>query len=214
MCWSIFEKKTKTASCSRTFHVLIQFSVGANCTLWFMALFCIASFPVWAPLLFSPFHFQPANKTRQYNHPPSWPQKLTACLLNTSKTPRSKSVFLFFPSSSPAPLSSASAQPSSLSPPACAAVALSESSEFPVHCSVSAWKHHRCRHLVSYKKKKGRKKKKSRECDGMKTSVMANKTLSLSHNISVTDYQTGDAQTQTHTNKYRTDKQKPERSCG
>lgn len=47
----------------------------------------------------------------------------------------------------------------SFSPPAWAAVALSESSEFPVHCSVSAWKHRRCQRLVSYKKNKKKQEK-------------------------------------------------------
>lgn len=66
------------------------------------------------------------------------------------------------PSSSVSPplsslLSSLLPSTSSLSPPACSAVALSESSEFPVHCSVSAWKRHRCRRLVHYKKQREKK---------------------------------------------------------
>lgn len=42
-----------------------------------------------------------------------------------------------------------------------------------------------------------KKQKKTRESDGMKMSVMANKTLSHSYNISVTDYQTGDSKAHT-----------------
>lgn len=107
-------------------------------------------------------------------------------------------------------LHSAAAKPSSLSPPAWAAVALSESSEFPIHCSVSTWKRHRCWHLVHYKKKR-----EEEAYDGMKTSVMANKTLSVSQNISVTDYQSGGTQTQTptRTSKYCTGEQELKRSC-
>lgn len=114
------------------------------------------------------------------------------------------------PSSSASPLLHwAAAKPSSLSPPAWAAVALSESSEFPVHCSVSTWKRHRCWLSVHYKKRE------EETYDGMKTSVMANKTLSLSHNISVTDYQSGGTQTQTptRTSKHCTGEQELKRSC-
>lgn len=103
---------------------------------------------------------------------------------------RRRSSFLSFFLTAPFPLLSSCAacvNSSSFSPPAWAAVALSESSEFPVHCSVSGWKHHRCQHLVSFIEKK------NKESDGIKMSVMANRTLSHSCNISVTDYQTGDS---------------------
>lgn len=143
---------------------------------------------VWACFL-SLFHLRPANKTRRYNQP-LWPLNLTARLLNTSKTLKRKSVSLFLPLSFPLfSFCTAGTCPSSFSPPARDAVALSESSEFPVHCSVSAWKHHRCQRLVSFKE--------NRESDRMKMSVMANRTLSHSYNIFVTDYQTGDSNTHT-----------------
>lgn len=140
---------------------------------------------VWVCIL-SLFHLRPANKTRQYNRT-LWPLNLTARLLNTSKALKTKSLTPFLPL--PFPLLSSCACSSSFSPPARAALALSESSEFPIHCSVSAWKHHRCQRLVSCKE--------NRESDRMKMSVMANRTLSHSYNIFVTDYQTGNANTHT-----------------
>lgn len=142
------------------------------------------------------FHLWPAIKTRPYSRP-LWPPNLTARLLNASCVRLWEASLSLFPPSSPSsPLLSsctACAHISPFSPPAWVAVALSESSEFPVHCSVSAWKHHRCQHLVKLQKKK------NKESDGMKMSVMANRTLSHSYNISVTDYQTGDTNTHTHT---------------
>lgn len=193
----------KLATYSAIFHALIQFSISANYMWWFMALFCITSFCCWS----LPVHSQPANKTPQYNHP-LWPLNLTARLLNTSKIQRSKSFSLFGPLSpvpSPLYLYCLCVCPSSISPPAWAAVALSESPEFPIHCSVSAWKHHRCQLLGKLQNTKTGKN------DRMKMSVMANRTLSQSYNISVTDL-SDRRHTHTHTNKYHADIPKRDRS--
>lgn len=94
--WKRTRKKKKRPHAQEPFMFWFSFQwvQTVPCDLWRFSASQV--FTVRARLLFSPFHFQPANKTRQYNHPPSWPQKLTACLLNTSKTPRGKSVFFSF----------------------------------------------------------------------------------------------------------------------
>lgn len=145
ICWNLFENWPHI---QQSFMLWFSFqSVQTICgDLWRFS--ASQAFAVRACLP-SLFHSQPANKTPQYNHP-LWPLNLTACLLNTSKIQRSKSFSLFVPLSSvPSPLYlyCMCVCPSSISPPAWAAVALSESPEFPIHCSVSAWKHHRCQLL-------------------------------------------------------------------
>lgn len=179
----------KLATYSTMSRTFISFST--NCMRWFRVLFCITSF-----CFRSPFHLRTANKTRQYNHP-LWPLNLTACLLNTSSIRLWEASQFFFLSPSissfPSPLFLYCL---------CAQLFLLSTC---LSCCGLVWilwipSPLQCIRLETPQMPAlGKLRKKNKESDGMKMSVMANRTLSHSYNISVTDYQTGESNTHTHT---------------
>lgn len=167
------------------------FHSGRNCAWWFIEPLCITSFLHFRSL----FNWRPANKTRRYS-PPLRPLNLTAQSAKrfeykTTTKKKQASSLVFFPFSSlPVLLIAHSSFLLSTCLSCCGLVWILWIPS-PLQCIRLETPQ------MPALGKLQKKQKKTRESDGMKMSVMANKTLSHSYNISVTDYQTGDSKAHT-----------------
>lgn len=171
--------------------VFFFFHSGRNCAWWFIEPLCITSFLHFRSL----FNWRPANKTSRYS-PPLRPLNLTAQSAKrfeykTTTKKKQASSLVFFPFSSlPVLLIAHSSFLLSTCLSCCGLVWILWIPS-PLQCIRLETPQ------MPALGKLQKKQKKTRESDGMKMSVMANKTLSHSYNISVTDYQTGDSKAHT-----------------